>query len=293
MWTRLVHLVGIIQCFLGYFLIWAFVIGLITRPPVAAMCLFMLLAAHAMSFFNTANVVTSVRNFPDHSGIAVGIMKECPRECGVLDFVLCHGVWHGFGARFTTVNNLGQIGESLGYSSSEANTLVSLWSIWNFLGGFGAGYVSDHFLYVKRLARPLFMVLTLATMSVGNAVIAYGLPGTLYAGSILVGVCYGSQWSLMPTIVSEIFGVRHMGTIFNTITVASPVGSCIFSMGVVGYIYDSEASESGCKGSHCFMLSFLIMASATLLGSLAALALFYRAKRFYSQVILGRLLHSL
>lgn len=87
----------------------------------------------------------------------------------------------------------------------------------------------------------------------------------------------------------------HMGTIFNTITIASPVGSYIFSVRVVGYIYDKEASAAGktCTGTQCFMLSFLIMASATLLGSLAALGLYFRTKSFYNQVILRRLIHSL
>ncbi|KAK8537555.1 hypothetical protein V6N12_043713 [Hibiscus sabdariffa] len=213
--------------------------------------------------------------------------------CSVNFWILFFAMACGMGSGLATVNNLGQIGESLGYSSFETNTLVSLWSIWNFLGRFGAGYVSDHFLHVKGWARPLFMVLTLSSMSVGHAVMASGWPGALYAGSIMVGVCYGSQWSLMPTIASEIFGVKHMGTIFNAITVASPVGSYIFSVRVVGYIYDAEASRSGCQGTHCFMLSFLIMASATLLGSLAALALFSRTKSFYNQVILRRLQHSL
>ncbi|KAK7859040.1 protein nuclear fusion defective 4 [Quercus suber] len=64
----LVHLAGAVQCFLGYFLMWASVVGLIPRPPMAAMCLFMLVAANAQSFFNTANVVTGVRNFPNYSG---------------------------------------------------------------------------------------------------------------------------------------------------------------------------------------------------------------------------------
>ncbi|XWS37422.1 hypothetical protein CRYUN_Cryun19dG0041700 [Craigia yunnanensis] len=467
----LVHVAGAIQCFTGYFLIWASVVGLIPRPPVVGMCLFMLLAAHAQSFFNTANVVTAVRNFPDYSGTAVGIMKGFlglsgailiqvfetifnnkptsyllmlallptinplllmwfvriydtnePEEknflnaisfvalvvaaylmaviilmhlitlqlfvrvltfavllllvasplCIVLraqerDFPVIHqslmfegnrllnepeqmdagkmasahdpACFHhfpttanqemnahdtrdsqeeenlnllqamrtvnfwilffsmacGMGSGLATVNNLGQIGEALGYSNFETNTLVSLWSIWNFLGRFGAGYVSDHFLHFRGWARPLFMVLTLATMSIGHAVIASGLPGALYAGSILVGVCYGSQWSLMPTIASEIFGVRHMGTIFNAITIASPIGSYIFSVRVVGYIYDMEASGQGnsCNGTHCFMLSFLIMAFATLLGSLSALSLFFLTRRFYNQVILRRLLHSM
>ncbi|KAM4107167.1 hypothetical protein ACB094_04G122800 [Castanea mollissima] len=467
----LVHLAGAVQCFLGYFLMWASVVGLIPRPPMAAMCLFMLVAAHAQSFFNTANVVTGVRNFPNYSGTIVGIMKGFLGLSGailiqvyetiftnkptsyllmlallptintlllmwfvrinntnegdekkhldsfslialviaaylmaiiilehifsfqfairVIAFVLlmlllasplriairAHqrdsdtisqtliiegdqltddpnqlvaekiyarqdsgGYRHlpsstdqeiynndrrtlqeeqnlnllqamrtvdfwilflamacGMGSGLAAVNNISQIGGSLGYTSFETSTLVSLWSIWNFLGRFGAGYVSDYFLHSRGCARPLFMVITLAIMSIGHLVIASGLPGALYAGSVLVGVCYGSQWSLMPTITSEIFGVVHMGTIFNTITIASPVGSYIFSVRVVGYIYDKEASASGktCTGTQCFMLSFLIMASATLLGSLAALGLYFRTKSFYNQVILRRLMHSL
>jgi hypothetical protein len=66
---------GAIQCFAGYFSTWAAVTGLIPRPPVAAMCLFVFVAAHAQSFFNTADVVTSVRNFRHFSDTAVGIMK--------------------------------------------------------------------------------------------------------------------------------------------------------------------------------------------------------------------------
>ncbi|KAL6973331.1 hypothetical protein U1Q18_027511 [Sarracenia purpurea var. burkii] len=200
----------------------------------------------------------------------------------------------GMGSGLATVNNISQIGGSLGYTNFETSSLVSLWSIWNFLGRFGAGYVSDYFLHANGWARPMFMAITLATMSFGHAVISSGFPGSLYIGSIVVGVCYGSQWSLMPTIASDIFGVVHMGTIFNTITIASPIGSYILSVRVVGYIYDKEASVEGntCSGTHCFMLSFFIMASAAFVGFLAALILFFRTRKFYQEVVLRRLQHS-
>ncbi|XP_022973033.1 uncharacterized protein LOC111471542 [Cucurbita maxima] len=67
--------VGAIQCFLGYIFIWAAVSGLIPRPPVWAMCLFMFLAVHAQVFFNTANVVTGVHNFQLYGGTIIGILK--------------------------------------------------------------------------------------------------------------------------------------------------------------------------------------------------------------------------
>ncbi|OMO96587.1 Nodulin-like protein [Corchorus capsularis] len=199
----------------------------------------------------------------------------------------------GMGSGLATINNISQIGESLGYTSTERSSLVSLWSIWNFLGRFGAGYVSDIFLH-KGWARPLFMVITLATLTFGHLIVASGFTGNLYIGSIVVGICYGSQWSLMPTITSEIFGVRHMGTIFNTIAIASPVGSYIFSVRVIGHFYDKVATgeDNSCYGSQCFMLSFFIMASVAFLGFLVAFALFLRTRRFYRQVVLKRLRHS-
>ncbi|MED6122702.1 hypothetical protein PIB30_042330 [Stylosanthes scabra] len=437
----LVHLLGSAQCFLGYFLIWAAVAGVMAPVPVPVVCLFMFVAAQAQSYFNTSNVVTGVHNFPDYSGTIVGIMKGFLGLSGamliqvyktifnnkpksyllmlallppintlllmwfvrihntregderkylnmfssmavvvaaylmtviilenilslpsiiyvvmlillimLLGSLLCIAVkahettlvstsenfldersqliveqvssytnkqrtlqpgenlnllqaiqtlnfWIlflsmacGMGSGLATVNNIGQIGESLGYTIRETDSLVSLWSIWNFLGRFGAGYVSDQFLHARGWARPLFMVISLVVMSIGHLVISSGMQGALYVGSVLVGICYGSQWSLMPTITSEIFGVGNLGSIFNTITIASPVGSYIFSVRVVGYIYDKEASEGNkCIGTHCFMLSFLIMASATVLGSLAALGLFFRTRNYYGQVIHRRI----
>ncbi|KAL2492787.1 Nodulin-like/Major Facilitator Superfamily protein [Abeliophyllum distichum] len=454
-----VLLAGAVQCFLGYFLMWLTVTEVLPRPPVAVMCLYMLLAAHAMTFFNTANVVTGVHNFQNYSGTIVGIMKgflglsgailiqvyqtifknkpssyllmlaclptissllfmgfvriyktneqdekrylngfsflalvlasyltaviivenilklrlsvriftfvvlilllvslvfvaiNAQREksyrlikslleynqltderedmtqirqyevsngadqgtetsydtvtqgddLNLLQAMCTISFWFlfvttacGMGSGLATVNNMAQIGGSLGYSSLEINTLVSLWSIWNFLGRFGAGYISDYFLHTKGWPRPLFIAITLAAMSIGFIVIAFGFPGALYAGSVLVGVCYGSQWSLMPTIASEIFGKVHMGTIFNTITIAGPVGSYVLSVWIIGYFYDKEASDHGktCIGIHCFMLSFIIMASVTFSGSLVALAMFFRTRNFYKHVILGRLLYS-
>lgn len=71
----IVHAVGAAQCFAGYFPMWLAVTGLVPRPPVPLMCFYMFIAAHAQTFFNTANVVTAVQNFPSNRGTVVGIMK--------------------------------------------------------------------------------------------------------------------------------------------------------------------------------------------------------------------------
>ncbi|XP_010933948.1 protein NUCLEAR FUSION DEFECTIVE 4-like isoform X2 [Elaeis guineensis] len=435
-WTVLAA--GAVQCLAGYLLMWLSVAGVLPRPPPLLMCVYMLLAAHAQTFFNTADVVTAVENFPDSRGTVIGIMKgflglsgailiqiygalfngnpssfllmlallptlltfllmffvevhktdegcdkkfldvfslialtiagylmlviigECvmivgseariliflmlllllisplvivvkaqTKESKILAEASCHdrirliddinslevieerrysqlaaerscmkhdhvgpnemlcdnghernseetfllprgenlnllqAMWTydfwllflamacGMGSGLATVNNISQIGGSLGYTSMETSTLVSLWSIWNFLGRFGTGYISDYFLRLRGCARPLFIAVTLAIMSIGHAIISSGFPGSLHVGSVLVGVCYGSQWALMPSITSEIFGLRHFGTIFNTVAIASPFGSYILSVRVVGYIYDMESSSSSTDVQKC------------------------------------------
>eukprot|EP00250_Pteridium_aquilinum_P032059 c448_g1_i1 orf=155-1822(+) len=204
----------------------------------------------------------------------------------------------GMGSGLTVINNMGQLGSSLDYSASEISTFVSLWSIWNFLGRFGAGYISEFYLQSKGISRPVFIVITLGAMACGHLMIAIAFTNALYIGPILIGTCYGAQWSLMPTIASELFGLKSFGAIFNTIAVASPISSYILSVKVTGYLYDKEAGQeaqgwysyalsgsSSCSGAHCFRLSFLIMAGVCALGSCVSVFLLLRTRRFYRSLL--------
>ncbi|GMH21442.1 hypothetical protein Nepgr_023284 [Nepenthes gracilis] len=449
-----VLLAGAVQCFIGFFLMWLSVVGVIDRPPVAVMCFLMLLASNNLSFCNTADTVTAVLNFREYSGTAVGIMKgflglsgailiqvyqtvfkgnptafllmlsvvstinplclmclvriyntrarneqqhlnsilvvmivlsaylmaliifesvitlqlwarvlvlvllllllaspfgiivkalqESPFDTDKHDSGNIHGggdetayrplhsqsnldwdsghntseeeenlnlsqamctrnFWllslvmscaHGSG--LATMNNIAQVGESLGYSSTETSTMVSLWSIWSSLGSFGAGYASDYMMRTNGWSRMLFMAIALTTMSISSTVIATGLPGALYVGSITIGFSWGSMLSLMPAIVSEIFGVINMATVYNMIFIAGPIGSYVLSVWVIGYLYDKEASGPGdrCTSSRYVVLSYIIMAGVTLIGSLVSMALYLRTRSFYQRVILKRLQHT-
>ncbi|XP_021866231.2 protein NUCLEAR FUSION DEFECTIVE 4 isoform X1 [Spinacia oleracea] len=446
-----VHTVGAAEGFLGYFFIWLAVVGVIPRPPVPLMCVFMFLAAHSQTFFNTWNVVTSIQNFPDYSGTVVGLMKGflglsgailiqvykaffkgnpstyilmlallpsivslslmhlvrlCPNKTSedknnlnsmsivsmllaaylmiilILEDILVFPHWArlvgflvllvflslplkiateannkeksqsqqpmplktdplllyhddstsnepeknlmgeenresesvnlleamgsinfwllflailcGMGSGLATINNMSQLGQSLGYNTSKINTLVSLWSIWNFVGRFGAGYISDSLLRQRGWARPLVMVIALGAMTAGHLIISSGFFGNLYIGTTLVGICYGALWSLMPTITSEIFGVLHMGTIYNAIAIGNPLGTYVLSVWVIGHTYDKEAGDNtSCLGVHCFMVSFFVLAFVSFLGFLVALTLFFRTRVFYRSVVLTRLHRSL
>ncbi|EFJ18795.1 hypothetical protein SELMODRAFT_178001 [Selaginella moellendorffii] len=203
----------------------------------------------------------------------------------------------GMGSGATVIDNVNQLGSSLGYSTHNIAVVVSLVSIWNFLGRFGAGALSDFFLRARGVPRPAFNSITLGVMAAGHLVLAAAFPGALYVGTLVVGLCYGSQWSLMPATVSEIFGMKEFGTLFNTIAVASPLGAYILSVRVAGYFYDREAQRqqslihgssihsppNSCHGPACFRLTFLVLAGVCLLGCVCTSLLVSRTRKYYKE----------
>ncbi|XP_038882767.1 protein NUCLEAR FUSION DEFECTIVE 4-like [Benincasa hispida] len=201
----------------------------------------------------------------------------------------------GAGGTLTAMDNLGQIGSSLGYSTHTISTFTSLVSIWGFLGRAFSGYASE-FLWTKyNFSRPLFLTLLLLLSCVGHLLISFGVPTSLYFASVIIGFCFGAQWPLIFAIVSELFGLKYYATLYSISGIASPVGSYIFNVKVAGYLYDQEARKQmaaiglksvagrdlACVGVHCYRLAFLIISAATVFGCVVSFILVLRTWKFY------------
>lgn len=211
----------------------------------------------------------------------------------------------GAGTGLTAIDNMGQISQSLGYSNS--NVFVSMISIWNFVGRLIGGSVSEIIARDYALPRPWAMAASQTLMAIGHFLFAMGWPVSLYLGTLFVGIGYGSHWGIVPPSVSELFGMKYFGIIYNFFIMASPAGSLFFSGFLAGYIYDLEAdkqqtirvlsghstlftvaSESAtCTGAVCFRLTFLIMTGVCLLGISLTTVLCIRTRSVY-QTLYGR-----
>ncbi|XP_062016008.1 protein NUCLEAR FUSION DEFECTIVE 4-like [Rosa rugosa] len=205
----------------------------------------------------------------------------------------------GLGSSLTAVDNLGQIGESLGYPTKTVKTFVSLVSIWNYFGRVFSGFFSESLLVRYKIPRPLVMTFSLLLSCVGLLLIAFPTPGSLYVASIIIGFSFGAQLPLLFAIISELFGLKHFSTLFNCGQIASPLGSYLLNVQLTGKLYDQEAKkelakrgltrsqvkELTCLGKHCYWLSFTILAAVTFFGALSTLVLVYRTRDFYKSDI--------
>ncbi|XP_014495004.1 protein NUCLEAR FUSION DEFECTIVE 4-like [Vigna radiata var. radiata] len=201
----------------------------------------------------------------------------------------------GAGGALTAIDNLGQIGRSLGYPRKSITTFVSLLSIWNYLGRVVAGFASEILLIKYKIPRPFMLTVVMLLSCVGHILIALGAPNFLYFASVVIGFCLGAQWPLMFAIISEIFGLKHYSTLCNFGAVASPVGSYILNVRLTGVLYDKEAlkqlkakglsrqagKELNCVGVQCYRMAFVIITAATLFACFISFVLVLRTRKFY------------
>ncbi|KAK3422247.1 hypothetical protein EUGRSUZ_G02761, partial [Eucalyptus grandis] len=196
-------------------------------------------------------------------------------------FILFLATIFGVGGTLTAIDNLGQIGASLGYPARSTSTFISLVSIWNYLGRVVAGFLSEILLKQYKFPRPLMLTFILLISCAGHLLIAINVPNGIYFASIIISFCFGAQWPLLFTIISEIFGLKYYSTLYNFGTVVSPIGGHLLNVRVAGHLYDKEARKQmaalglvrkpgedlDCTGVKCYQLAFLIITFTTLFGT--------------------------
>ncbi|XP_027186944.1 protein NUCLEAR FUSION DEFECTIVE 4-like isoform X2 [Cicer arietinum] len=201
----------------------------------------------------------------------------------------------GLGGTLTVVNNLSQIGLSLGYQAHSITTFVSLMAIWIYLGKITQGPVSEFIITKFKVPRPLILTSILILSCFGYLLIAFDVPNGLYVASIIIGFCFGANWPVLFSIISELFGLKYYSTLYNVGLIANPIGSYLLNVRVAGHLYDKEAirqmetlgikrnpgEELNCNGSECYKMAFIIITVVTLFGALVSLILVLRTREFY------------
>lgn len=130
-------------------------------------------------------------------------------------------------------------------------------------------------------------------MAVGYILMAVALPGSLYIGSIVVGLCYGVRLAVTVPTASELFGLKYYGLIYNILILNLPLGSFLFSGLLAGYLYDAQATPTAgggntCVGAHCYRLVFVIMAMACIVGFGLDILLAAKTKNIYTKIYRSR-----
>ncbi|KAG6526474.1 protein NUCLEAR FUSION DEFECTIVE 4-like [Zingiber officinale] len=193
----------------------------------------------------------------------------------------------GVGTGLAVMNNMGQMGTAMGYT--DVSIFVSMLSIWGFFGRIASGTVSEYFIKKHGTPRPIWNAVSQLLMAAGYVVMAIGMPGSLFIGSVVVGLCYGVRLAISVPTASELFGLKYYGLIYNILILNLPLGSFLFSGLLAGILYDAEATRTDggantCVGAHCYRMVFVVMAFVCLVGVGLDVLLAHRTKELYRKI---------
>lgn len=173
-------------------------------------------------------------------------------------------------------NNLGNMVLSAGGEDGQQAPMVTLLSITNSLARLVVGWLSDVFLTRDVMSRPtllfltqIFMVVTqvyfalITVDAIGNAVPLF------YPGVILLGIAYGSLFSVTPTLIGELLGHKHFASHWSVQGFAPAISSVLVSTVLAGHLYDNAADgASDCYGWDCYGWTLIISSVLAAVGVL-------------------------
>ncbi|KAH7444526.1 hypothetical protein KP509_02G081300 [Ceratopteris richardii] len=197
---------------------------------------------------------------------------------------ICAG---GCGLSFS--NNLGQIGQALGFQ--DVGIFITLFSFGNFVGRLAAGIISEYFIRLAGVPRPTWLAVAKIPMIIMYLWLSMGSRSSLYVGSMILGISHGFLMTLSIPIISEFYGLRHFGINIMVFSLYFVSGSYIFST-LAGWMYDHQGDVSYgidgmktiiCNGAHCYGHTFHIFVVCLVSAFIMDVALSILSKPLYKR----------
>jgi len=134
-----------------------------------------------------------------------------------------------------------------GTQSGDEDIFVTLISVANCAGRLISGAVSDLVIAKTggKFPRPALMSIACFIMALAFALVAsWSTLTSLYIASVLIGACFGGCNALNPAFTSEIFGLKHFGSIYGTFGLSLAAGSFAFAHSLAGALSDNFSNFS-------------------------------------------------
>lgn len=151
------------------------------------------------------------------------------------------------GAGLLVMSHIVAIARGSGFTPLAAALAVSFVAPGNAAGRLIFGALSD------RQGRTRVLILTTALQAGICLVLATAhAPGVLYPLCLLFGLCYGSWYSIYAPLVADLYGTRHLGSIYGVLTLSYGVGA-LFGPVIGGAVRDATGSYAwalwGCSAA--------------------------------------------
>ncbi|KAL6218391.1 hypothetical protein ACLB2K_011605 [Fragaria x ananassa] len=133
------------------------------------------------------------------------------------------------------------------------------------------------------ISRPAFLVALAAPIAGAFFLLLNQANISLIMSTAIIGVCTGAITCIAVSITTELFGTKNFSINHNVVVANISIGSFVFGYSSA-LLYRKEENEDGsCLGTACYRNTFIIWGSLCSLGTVLALMLYARTRKFYSK----------
>ena len=173
-----------------------------------------------------------------------------------------------FGGGVAANQNLALIFESA-RSPAASGLGVALFALASTVSRVSVGVLSDKYSHV--MSRFGWLVLVSAFAVAGQLLLAIMSPPLILCGTFVLGLSFGSFFTLIVPVVNEMYGQRQFGVIMGSQLGSQALAAVSISVELMPTVYRMAAHGSGvCYGVDCFLDSFLALAGLNAVGLGAA-----------------------
>ncbi|KAF7304808.1 MFS general substrate transporter [Mycena kentingensis (nom. inval.)] len=189
------------------------------------------------------------------------------------------------------ISNVGTIVTSLppvagGSSLAAAASQVKILSICNTLTRLVTGPFADFVSPIRNLqtlhrhhiSRAAFLVLpaSILGLAFGWMQLCARSQGDVWILSAGTGIAYGATFTVLPSIISAIWGAKNQGRNFGIVVFAPLTGTTIFSYLFAFVVKRNTSEDEICRGSGCWRITFGVAAALQLVAVALSLLLWRR-----------------
>ena len=215
---------------------------------------------HKQKAKKTKNDVGPRRMLADHHFWMLWVMFAFSAAAGLMVI--------GNLATFAKLSFTTEYGMDQDAAFSLAALAVGVLAIFNGAGRIFAGWLSD------KIGRPKTMLLMFGTQTILVATVVFSSmisPWALFASMAVIGLCFGSNFSLFPSATADFFGTKNLGVNYGFMFTAYGFGG-ILGPQVMAYLLDSASAATGTLAVADYTMPFMLVGG--MVGIAAVLSLF-------------------
>ena len=134
----------------------------------------------------------------------------------------------------------------------------------------------------SRISKPASMVALMVATSGSFFLLLNQKDISLYMSTAMIGICSGAITSIAVSTTTELFGSKNFSVNHNVVVANIPIGSFLFGISAA-IVYRKHGDNGKCIGMECYRSTFILWGSLCCLGTVLALILHARTRKFYSQ----------